>query len=266
MDESKFSIPSKIERNKKINYRCPRWAATKMLNGGLIKKTYELKSFQELFDYLVVSGVVYLKPSILEFLKKEMPKYKDKYVQMSLAKFGKTDAPEYDRYMQLQAFMYEQDFHAFNNFCIENNVKPVWVYHCLFVDGFCAEAPEIIDLIKECREKKIRSRKNTVARLVKDKYIDVLSSRDCNSLLAHLTKKFDKKEFDENLLVEFIENENRVKEKETEQQIDDELNSKFDSIKQSREKELEDAVEPILDEGLTKSKKKLGSKHARKDG
>lgn len=220
-----------------------------MLVGGMIKKKYGMRSFQELFDYLVVSGVVYLKPSILEFLKKEMPKYKEKYVKMSLAKLGQAEMPEYDTFIQIQAFMYEQDFHAFNNFCIENNVKPVWVYHCLFVDGFVAENPTIIDLIKECKEKKIRSRKNTVARLSKDKYIEVLSSADCRALLTHLTKKFDAKEFDANLMVEALELESELKEKDADNEINQELNNKFNAIKELRDKALNDAVEPIFEEG-----------------
>lgn len=249
MDESKFAIPNKIRRNKKVNYRCPRWAATKMLSGGLIKK-HELRSYQELFEYLIVSGVIYLRPEIINFVKIEIVKYKTRSTQSYLSRFGKAERPVYDRYMQLQSFMFEQDFHALNNFCIENNVKPVWVYHCLFVDGFCNENPIILDLIKDCKDKKIRSRKNVVARLVKDKYIEVLGAADCQMLLSHLTKKFDKKEFESNLISEVISLENQLSKEETKNEIDEELDAKINSIRKSREKELDDAVEPV-DEPLT---------------
>lgn len=258
MKEERYRSLKKIVKEKRFNYRCPRWAATKMLKEGLLKK-HNLKSFQELADYLIVSGVIYLKPEIIEFLNKTVKKYKAKFAQQSMAKLGKAEAVEAESYMQLNCMFYEQDFLSFSNFCIENDVRPVWVIHSLVVDGFCGEVPVILKLIKDCQEKKIRSRKNTVARLVKDKYVDVLDQEACKSLLAHLTKKFDNKEFDGLIIDQMkIVNED-LEEKEEESELDRELNKKFAAIKSQRRLEINEAVEPVdFDEnGLTEDEAEL---------
>lgn len=216
-----------------------------MMREGLLKK-YELSSFQELIDYVLISGVVYLKPEILEFLKKAIVKHKKAYAQNAMSKLGKAEPIEIEKYMQLECKFYEQDFLSLSNFLIENNVKLVWVLHALVVDGFCAEEPVILDLIKACKEKNIRSRKNTVARLVKDKYIDVLAASDCSMILSHLTKKFDNKEFDVNLIEEIITIQSGVEGEEKESDLDKELNKKFAQIKKVRDAELEGATDPVI--------------------
>lgn len=244
MKEERFQSLKKVRKEKRFNYRCPRWAATKMLREGLLKK-HDLKSFQELADYLIVSGVIYLKPEILEFLKKTVKKYKAKFAQQSMAKLGKAEPIESEKYMQLNCMFYEQDFLNFQNFCIENDVRPVWVVHSLVVDGFCGEEPVILQLIKDCKSKKIRSRKNTVARLVKDVYIDVIDQETCKSILSHLTKKFDNKEFDALVIDQMMQVRQDVEAVEEEDEETKALNKKFSAIKKQRSLEISEAVNPV---------------------
>jgi hypothetical protein len=245
LNESKYFASRKIRKNKKINYRCPKWAANQILDKQFLAK-HGLKNFQDLFQYLVVSGVVYLKPEILQLVKNNIDKYRTKYKHSALAKLGKTNVPKFDEFTQIRADFYEQDFINFNNFCVEQNVKPIWVYHCLFIDGFLKEDPAVLKLIKDCQQRNVKKRKNIIARLVKDKYIDVLPDADCKQILNHLTKKYDRKEFDPSLIIdEVVKIEQKTKQQEEEDEFDKELNRKMISVQAARKTMIQMAVEPV---------------------
>lgn len=204
---------------------------------------YNIKSFQALFEYLIVSGAVYLKRDIIQLIRDRTVEVRKKYTEMNLKKFKKEHTKETPK-IKLNPSMYERDYEAFAKFVIEENTKKYWVIEIL-LEEFSKENPIIIDHIKQCQSLNVLERRKQVDRVADQQYVYLLDHVEASKILDRNTKKYDKKEFKEHLLQNEVQNflsENRA-EKETKQEVSDALSVKMRKIAFARTKEIEQSME-----------------------
>ena len=186
-----FYKNSTLRKSKKVIVR---FAKHKNLAIREAIKKHQLKGFQEAFDILVVSGIIFRKPEIINFLRNNSQKYKDYYKQERVARLKKTQF-ERCELRSIVVWMYESDLLALNHFTIEENLKKQWIFRILLEDGLIEEHPDIIELIKNNKELKIASRKKSIARLSNDEYINRLNEEESTIILSKLTEEYDDKKF-----------------------------------------------------------------------
>lgn len=224
-----------IRKSKKVTIRIPDDAhkeVRKFLND------YDLKGVQELFDIVVVSGIVFRRKEILELVRDFIGKHQ----QAARAKktgflngVSSKDEPLKD----LPAYLYETDFKALNEYLIEENVKKQHLWMAIFVDGVANRDPRIIDLVKRSKGLNIQKRKKAVARLTDDKWITALPMSEASKLLEKFTEEYDNKIISENV-EEFLSEEKKILIED-----EDDLSLKRNQIRKARIKEIRKVVEPI---------------------
>jgi hypothetical protein len=237
-----------LQKNQKQGIKIP-LTVWKKINDELLDK-YGIKSFQALYDYLIVSGVTYLKKDIVALVRDRIPAYTDRFKLMSLAKLGKGDAPEVAEMKTATAYMFDQDYEAFNRFIIEEkNVKKFWVIQIL-MEEFAAENPILIDHVKECQKHKVTERKQQVSRLMNDEYILILPESEANEILERMTERYDNRQFGSQLIqVEIQRVISAAKDKQyREVEAEDDFNQKLSSIRKSRTHRANAITEPLIDD------------------
>lgn len=221
-------------------------ATYKKIKDELLDK-YDIKGFQTLYDYLIVSGIVYIKKDIVELVRARKTEYLERYKQAKLARLGKAEKPEMGEIQQVVCLMYDRDADALEKFVIEEGVKKFWIIDIL-MDEFCKENPILIDHIKNCQKLNVTERKKQVSRLLNDEYIVVLSERDQNQILDMLTKKYDEKE-KRLLQYEIMEALNQSEEKEaSEDDVDANFANRIASLRRARAMAVSAITEPIIDD------------------
>lgn len=205
---------------------------------------YQIKSFQTLFEYLIVSGAIYLKRSIIELIRERTKDIKERYKQDGLRKLSGNKEGIRVKRTKINPTMYDRDYEAFARFVIEEKTKKYWVIEIL-LEEFAKENPIIIDHIKECQKLNVTERKQQIDRITQMEYVFILAPEDANKILDRNTKKFDSFEFKENLLQ--AEVQNVIRELKTEAQIkedvDRELAAKIKKISQERRQKIEEISE-----------------------
>lgn len=229
----------RIRKERQVMFRLPKDKMDELKK--LINK-YELSSMQELFDYLIVSGIVFRKPEILDFIRKYKKKYKKRSRQERLSRLKKAKRPNMPKTTDLYSrnvHMYHEDYKAFKDYIIEENIAQQWVFNILFIDGFLKEEPAIINLITRARDLEINKRKKAVARLSNDEFVSALSEYDANLIMEKLTEEYDKKEFDPEIQ-EFISNvlNNKIKEETNDNELNTRLEAKLTRLRQSRARSI----------------------------
>lgn len=248
-----------MKKQKRLNAR-ERSSITKDIRQGIkipvkmytdiktnLLKKYNLKSFQALYDYLIVSGVVYLKKDILEVVRSRVPEYNERYKQAKLARLGK--AEKVDREVKhVVCMMYDRDFNSLQNFCIEEQIKKFWVIEILF-EEFWKENPIILDHIATCQRLNVTERKKQISRLLNDEYIVVLPEREAEEILDRLTEKYDKRDYGGLIQEELEAIKKRAELKRTEEEVvEDEFNKKLKNLRMSRTRAVNAIAEPIDDD------------------
>lgn len=247
----KKTVGTDFRKKRKIIVKIPKsiWQVLSEKDG--ILKDYKVNSYQELFDYLIVSGIVFLDSKIIEYIDERIEPFKEKYKQAQLARFGKCERPKFEETHNTNFHMYSSDWEAFNNFLIEKNWKQQWIYEILF-KGFIDEHPNVTRIVKRGKEADVRKRKKIIARLAEDEWIEALQDNDAQVLLNQLTLKFENRNFDSNLQKEVDEIFYKAnKEKIEEEELENSLNEKLKQIRTARRKEVDKVIEPVkLDEEL----------------
>lgn len=195
-----------------------------------------LEGPQELYDYLIVSGVIYLKREVIELIDCEKP--------VKIGKRKKAKKGESTKKNIYIFFMYPPDLQAFTRFCMEKNVYKFWVIETLF-RLFVEKNPIILSHIEECRKLNLSERKKQIARLLKDEYIDVLPENDADQLLVSFTEKYDKKQFGTQIQEEvskFLMNKKKIDKEKEEEDLEAALDLKSKRIAEAR---LRRVVEPV---------------------
>lgn len=215
----------------------------------LIKKL-ELRGYQVLFDYLVVSGVVFLKREIIEIINEHADFYRERSKKASLARLKKekTDHPEMK---QVIVTMYQQDMDALNRFCVEQNLKKYWIFEILMRE-FAKENPVLLAHIDNCKKLNIATRKKQLARLGKEEYIKVLSPIDAESILERNTENYDKAKFSKLLQQEINDilarSNKALFQFKVEEKQEDILEAKIRSLRKERIAAEAEITEPVIDE------------------
>ena len=226
-----------------------RFAKSKNLAIREAIKSHGIKGLQETFDILVVSGIVFRKPEVINFLRDNVQKYRDYYKQERVARLKKTEFERCEFY-SVAVWMYESDLLALNHFTIEENLKKQWIFRMLFEDGLLDNHPDIIELINNNKELKIASRKKSIARLSNDEYINRLNEEESSIILSKLTEEYDEKVFDvkiDDILKAKIDLDNALNNEEDE--FENSFAEKMKAIKISRSRK----VNTIVDEGANLS-------------
>lgn len=204
-----------------------------------LKKKYGIKSNQEIFDHLFVSGIIYFDRRLIEMVEKEIDFYKDRDVQSKLARLNKVDPPEYPEYKNGNYHLYPKDAKALNDFVIEKNWAKQWIAEILF-SKFVEEDETVISLIERNKKLKVRSRKKQIARLAEDKWVKGLSLEDRKMILGQLTENYESRIFNSPIQHEVDRLITEKQEKiEEEDEIDKMLNDKIKSVKMSRAREID---------------------------
>jgi hypothetical protein len=202
--------------------------------------------FQSLFDYLVVSGVVFLKREILDVIQSRVPEFKDRFKRAALARFKKERVvPDMKRVVFL---MYDNDFDSLTRFCIEENIKKYWVFEILMTE-FVKENPILLAHIENCKALKISARKTQLDRLEKPEFVTILNRVDAEQILLRNTKKYDSKEYSGLLQQELREIARRgsqlAQEAKEEESEDAMLEAKIARLKTARDKRIDEIEDPI---------------------
>jgi hypothetical protein len=155
--------------------------------------------FQPFFDYLVVSGIVFLKSDIIELVRKRVPEFRDRFKKAAVARFKKEKIVPDMKEVIFQ--MYDRDFDSLSRFCIEENIKKFWLFEILITE-FVKENPVIINHIVSCKALKISERKKSMDRLKKVDYVRILNAEDAELILNRNTEKYDTKSYSGHLQVE----------------------------------------------------------------
>jgi hypothetical protein len=242
-----FVRNNSVRKEKRIMVRIPERS---MIQIKKLMNQYQLKGIQALFDILIISGIVFRRVEIIEFIRSHKEKYLEVYKQQNLARMGLAEKIEPEKMYGVNMFMYTSDFVAFKNYVIEENIKQQWVWSILFEDGFSKEEPCIIDLINRSKQLDISGRKKAIARLSKDEYVSVLSPDVANKILDQLTEEYDESKFDDSIEAA-IESRLKLKEKEKEAEeeaeIDMELTNKIREVRLSRGRQMSNISKPVLD-------------------
>ncbi len=241
------SLSAGLRKDVRLSVRIPKEKYSRLKE--LFSK-HGLRGIQELFDVLVVSGIVFRNAEVIEFVRAGKQKEKDRFSEQSKAKFGWITSddtlPKADS-VDARCLMYTQDYKAFCDYIIEENIKKQWVWNILLVDGFLAEPPFMIELINKWKSLHITARKKAVVRLANDEYITTLSPADAEKILDEATREYDNRVFDASIEA-MIEEKLKIKEKEEEeaeeQELDDALNKKMESLRRSRQAEVDFIVKP----------------------
>ena len=233
-----------LTKDKKVMVRFPRRSLK------IIKKKiqeHELKSMQELFDCMIISGIVFRKKEILEFVRENVPKYQKISAQEKLSRLGKAEKPPKIDMYGVNMTMYNNDYLAFKNYIVEENIQQQWLWNILFEDGFSMDEPCIIDLVERAKKLEINSRKKAIARLTNDEYITTLSTVEADKILEKITEEYDNKKFDaslEAIIESKIELEKSVKNLEDEEDLDSELAKKMENLRRSRGVKIQHLTKP----------------------
>lgn len=223
-----------LSKNKRQGFKIPKSLSLKIKNEYL--KKYNVNSFQRLFDYLIVSGLVFLKLDIIELVRKRIPEFQKKYTKKNLAKLNKQKI-ESEEIVEEQCVMYEQDFQSFGKLCVEENFRKFWAIQILF-EEFVADNQVIIDHIKRCQELKTEERKKQISRLSGDEYVFILPEEEANKILEIMTERYDNKQFGGQIGQALDDIFKSLSEKvERQEETDKNLEKKAERIKRARQQQ-----------------------------
>lgn len=240
----RVKLPAGIKKEKKLTVRFPKDKVDEIKS---LCKENGLKGIQELFDVLIVSGLVFRNAKVIEYVREKKQEEKERYRIESMGKLGWSEPVDKQNTWETKCFMYNQDHKAFCDYLIEENIKKQWVWNILLVKGFLAQEPFIIDLINKWKDLKISARKKAVVRLSSDEYITVLPRDDANKILEEATKDYDNRVFDssiEDMIKERLRSQQKEDQEEEDAELESELNKKIETLRKSRQAEVDFLVKP----------------------
>jgi hypothetical protein len=206
-------------------------------------------TWQESFDYLIVSGIVYIKPDLVNLVRAKYPSFVREQDAMKKSRLSSSIRGKEIQDRTIATFLaFKSDLYALDRWCIEENKKKSWVVHILFRE-LIALNPILLNHIERCKDLRIRDRKKNVARLMNDEYIESLDESDSSVILSYLTKRYNERKFGNTFIEEEIINlKNLIVEKEEIETIDTQLNRRIASQRQRKTIEREKHVLPLDEE------------------
>lgn len=235
-----------LRKNKKQIVKIP-VEVNKKIKEELLEK-YGLKSYQALFDYLVVSGVVFLRPEVIKIVDDNIQEYIERDKKAKLSRFGKIEAPEFPEYCTPKTFqMYLKDFKTFSDFAIERNYAKQWIMEILFSE-FSKENEDLIALISKAQKLNVRKRKKQVARLLDDEWITCFSPEESKEMLAQFTENYESGNLDSLIQEEIYKLNVRKRERESEEEEEAQFQKKMENLRSARHKRAGHLMTPRSEE------------------
>jgi hypothetical protein len=245
-----YSTQKVVRKDKRIMIRYPRIYREPIKE---LCKKYGIKGTQDLFDYLIVSGVCFRKKDIIDIIREHKEKYKQNLLDIKTKNLRGGKAPTTPQF-GVNAFLYEADYKAMKDFLVEENVSQQDVLKILFLEGFLKEDARILNIIEQNRSLRINKRKKQIARLTNDKYISVLDIDDAKRILEELTAEYDQRNFDSDIekmikiKLKILERERLEKgrcHQNLDGNVDEELNRKARGLRISRARQITKLTKPI---------------------
>lgn len=232
-----------IKKDKQIAIRLPEETLKE------IKKQLPfdgLKTFQQLFDYLIVSGIVFRKPEVIDLIRKHKEKYRQISVQEKLSRLGKAPKLPTVKMKTTIAQLYRADFMAFKQFCLEESVTQANIFRILFIEGFLGRDEGLLKMINKAKELQVEKRTKTIARLTNDEYVFALDVDETKTILEELTANYDNRENFSEEIQQFIFQ--RMSEKDEDVVLEEELDRKLARLRKERTKKINKLIEEALDD------------------
>lgn len=241
-------ISGYYKKNKKMIGRIPKDVHQHLKNE--IFKKYEIKSFQEVFDLIIVSGIVYLDPKVVKYIDDRVEPFIERHKQFNLANLGTAKRPKMGEYHTTNFSMYPSEYDMLCKFLVEKNYKQQWIYEIVY-RGVSEEEKLLLDMIKKGKNHEVRKRKKTLARLSKDEWISAIDINEAGKILDQLTDEYEERKFDEYIQAGiddfFAESQKEIREEE---ELDEALNKKMEFLRRSRAKQASSIANKVyLDEG-----------------
>ena len=202
--------------------------------------------FQEVFDYLVVNGVVFRDSGIMDFINRRKASQKKASSAEKVRRFDGKKHPRLKRKGKI-CLMYRDDLASFRQYCVDSNIAQQHIFNILLVEGFAKEKPVIMDLVRKCKAAGVSQRKKQVARLSDDEYILILSDKDSRDILSRTTKSYDSATTGYSIQEDLNEimSESEMSEEDL---ADAELNRMISQKRKAKQKEIDRLTEPVDDE------------------
>lgn len=242
MGRPKKKIKKQYIKSKKMIAKIPREILDKIRNEVMPK--YGMKSLQEIFDYIIVSGIVYLDSAVVKYVDERIGPYRERFKEIQLARL-KREKVEMPDYHKTNFMMFPSEYDMFCKFLVEKNYKQQWVYEIIF-HGFAEEEPILIKLITKGQRNNVRERKKTVARIANDEWVVALPGDEAAQILEQLTEKYENRKFDQSIQGDIdrfiIEAKAKLEEDE---EIDLEINRKAREAKNARAALARTVTQPV---------------------
>lgn len=234
------AIPRSTTKDRKVDLPFPRedWILVKEKAFGMNLK------MQALWDILMVQGLVYRTPIVLEMIERYAPKYHK--AQCELNKLVIERQPFKDHWFwqmnngrkaEPRFFLFSHDYLAIRHFSTDKRIAVRHIIWALFIDAFLSNDPDFDKFIKEAQSSRSFKKKKVIQRLVRDDYISALSVVESEKLLEQLTLEYDESikpleatppSIVDDLILSEIEKEN--------DELDKQLLSRQKEIKEKRNK------------------------------
>lgn len=222
------------KKDKRVMIRLPQKQYEKIV--PLMEK-YEIKTFQELYDLLVVSGICLREPVVLDYVTKHVGKYEEESRKKRMDSLNGKKAKKEKTHAQ-NCTMYSSDKLALDNYVTDKNIKKSWLFKVLLCDAFISEDEKIIEYIQRLKEKDVISRKKQIARLSNDNYVETIDEETSFDILKKMTENYDKRRFSEDIqedIIQILTGQDK-KERQEEEELEDEFQKKLKYIRQKRTK------------------------------
>lgn len=204
-------------------------------------------TFQKIYDYCVVGGLVMRRPEMIEFIRKHVDKYRKRSAEERVTRFkGKKEVKFKDTCHNIWVMAYDYDFKAFNDYIIEENIRKSWVFDCLIFDGLLVRDPVFLEMIERNKSMGVNKRKQAVARLSKDPFVSTLTDVESEKLMDLFTKEYDQKKYDQSLYPEHVAKNIDWEESDEDKALDEELNALFQKRRVAHNR-INKLLEPVDD-------------------
>lgn len=230
LKNKKMTVRVECEKAKQIQEKCD---------------SLGIRSIRELFDILIVGGLVFRNPKAIEYVQNNKGKEKERFRSDLANRLHGIVLPK-EKKEEYKCQMYLQDHQALCNYFIESNVKKQWVWNILLVDAFLNDEPFVKELIDRWKALNISARVAAVARLEHDHAIEAFSREEADKILEQATKEYDARIFDtsiENMIKSKFAIDEKVREQEEDEELDRELEKKGIALKAARNVKLHQIIE-----------------------
>ncbi len=240
-----FKRPAHLVKGRYITVRVPNVHQPLILEK---LKTMGFKKFQQVCDAILISGIVYRRPEVLDFIAARRGPYEKLRAEELKSRLGLVEKPtgmiSTKNRHTYKIHMYEADYVAYKQYLVEVNIAEQVLFD-IMLDGFLEDCEAVLQVIRQSQELEISKRKKIIARLTNDEYIETLPILEAQQLLEQLTHDYDNREFGESVIeqIQKLYSE-KIAEAESDAEIEDAFAKQIESVRKSKGWHMNDAIKP----------------------